>query len=213
MSSEIIALIGPPGSGKGTQGNFLAKKLNLPHLSIGDVFRKMIQENNAEGLLLNKYMQEGKLAPPELVNQIAERVLLQPEYIDGCLLDGYPRSVEQAKFLDQFAKSKLKVIFLQINDEIATRRILNRFNCADCNAIYNYDLNDSENRCSACGGTNFINRKDDNAITINTRINIYKKETYPLVEYYRSKNNIIFVDAGKNMEEVGEELLTLLKKV
>jgi adenylate kinase len=208
----IIVLIGPPGSGKGTQGQFLSEQLKLPHVSIGEVFRKKSSVNDDEGRELNEYMKDGKLAPSELVNKIVSKLLLEPKYNDGCILDGYPRTIEQAEFLHEFTEHKIQVVYLAVDDQTAVSRILNRFSCAACNAIYS-NLQDDNNICKHCGSINLVSRNDDNEETAYKRIEEYKTRTEPLIEYYGKQNNIIHVDASKDVQEVSDQLLSLLKKV
>ena len=145
----LILLIGLPGSGKGTQGKFLANKLHLPHLSTGDMFRKMAKREDSEAKLLKQYIDTGKLVPGNLVNKIVEKFLADEEYKNGCVLDGYPRNLEQAKFLEEITKQPITVIYLNIDDDIVIKRILGRFTCAVCEKNYNsyFDKPKIENVC------------------------------------------------------------------
>ncbi|MDR0296528.1 MAG: adenylate kinase [Rickettsia sp.] len=200
----IIVLIGAPGSGKGTQGKLLAGKLKLPHVSTGDIFRQMTEVNNEEGLLIQEYMAQGKLVPHKLVNNVVKNFLTQDIYKNGYVLDGYPRNLEQASFLREFANQKIKVVFFDIDDQVIIKRILGRFSCANCKQIYNsYFIKPKvDNVCDVCGADKFIHRQDDDEQTIKHRIEEYKIETYPLLNYYRDNSEFYVVDASKDKQEV-----------
>ena len=111
MIKKVILLIGPPGSGKGTQGKILAEKLMLPHISTGDIFRKIATNNTDESRLLYEYMDSGKLVPSELVNKIVKTAILSDDYKKGCILDGYPRNLEQAEYLNKNVHAEISCIF------------------------------------------------------------------------------------------------------
>ncbi len=211
----IIVLIGSPGSGKGTQGQLLARKLNLPHVSTGDIFRQMVKVNNKDGLLIKEYMAQGKLVPPKLVNNVVKEFLTQDIYKNGYVLDGYPRNLEQANFLRMFANQKIKVVFFDIDDQVIIKRILGRFNCENCGQIYNsYFIKPKvDNVCDVCGSDKFMHRQDDDEQTIKQRIEEYKIETYPLLNYYRDNSEFYVVDANKDKEEVGLVLYKVLKMI
>jgi adenylate kinase len=211
----LIILIGLPGSGKGTQGQFLANKLHLPHLSTGNMFRKMAKSEGLEGDLLRQQINAGKLVSGDLVNKIVSKFLTNDDYKNGCVLDGYPRNLEQAKFLEEITKQPITVIYLSIDDDTVIKRILGRFNCAVCEKNYNlyFDKPKIENVCDNCGSSDFTHRVDDNENTIKDRIEIYKKETFPLIEYYKNKISFYSVDASRNIEEVASLLSDLLKRV
>ena len=207
--------MGPPGSGKGTQGKLLAEKLNLPHVSIGNIFREMVESGNQEGNLIQDYMSKGKLVPSDLVNKVVQKFLSQNEYKIGCVLDGYPRNLEQAKFLDEVLNKQetMKVLFFDINDQIIIQRILGRFTCASCGQIYNqfFVKPKIDNVCDICGSNQFVHRKDDGEQTVKNRVEEYKTETYPLLDYYKNNNQLHVIDANQSMEDIGLVLDKLLK--
>lgn len=210
----IIVLMGPPGSGKGTQGKLLAEKLNLPHVSIGNIFRDMVKSASEEGSLVQAYMSEGKLIPSDLVNKVVQKFLAQDEYKAGCVLDGYPRNLEQAKFLDEFlGKQEIKVLFFDIDDQTIIQRILGRFTCASCGQIYNqfFVKPKIDNICDVCGSDQFIYRKDDDDQTVKKRIEEYKTETYPLLDYYRNNGQLHVIDANQSRKDIRLVLEKLLK--
>ncbi len=211
----ILTLIGLPGSGKGTQGQMLAKKLGIPLISIGDMLRTIIRENGEEAKLLNQYISEGKLVPSELTNKIVQKILLLDAQKNGCIFDGYPRNLVQAKFLENITNQKIITIFFDIEDEVVIKRILGRFNCGDCTKIYNsyYKKPITDGVCDSCGSTQFIYRQDDSEEVTRKRIQEYKKETSPLISYYKNSENFYSIDAQQGEEEVTSKLNALLKTI
>lgn len=209
----IIVLIGLPGSGKGTQGQLLAEKIKLPLISTGDMFRKMLQSNGEEGALLNDFISQGKLVPSKLVNKVVEKFLGQQEYKNGCIIDGYPRNLEQVKFLEEITKQDIKVIYFEISEGLIRKRILGRFSCVGCGKIYNsyYTRPKVENVCDICKSTNFTYRKDDDEQTLIKRINEYKTETYPIIDYYKKRGGCYVIDASKTTGEISAELESLFR--
>jgi len=215
MRKKIILLIGPPGSGKGTQGKLLAEKLMLPHISTGDIFRKIAINNTDESRILNEYMDSGKLVPSELVNRIVKQVLLSDDYKNGCVLDGYPRNLEQAEYLGKSVEAEISCVFFNVADEVAIKRIAGRYSCEICGNIYNkyYDNPKIEGVCDNCGSTELIFRSDDDEKTVLSRMEEYKKETLPLIEYYKNKRKFFNVNAAAKKEEVKAEIDLIVKTI
>ncbi len=211
----IIVLIGPPGSGKGTQGNILAKKLNIPCVSLGDLFRKMAAGKDEDGLLVKSYMDQGKLVPTSLVNKVLQKFLSADINSRGCVLDGYPRNLEQAEFLYKLGHQNIKIIFFDIEDSLVLQRITGRFSCTKCGQIYNSYLAKPkiENVCDMCGASSFTYRNDDNQETITKRLEEYKIETQPLIDYYKDKDGFFTVNANKSMDQVEESIGKALKMI
>ena len=211
----LIILIGPPGSGKGTQGKLLAHKLNLPYLSTGDMLRKIVENDEPIGKSLRNYINSGKLIPVDLINNMVEKFLDNEECSRGCVLDGYPRSVDQAKFLENIVNQHIKVIHFDIKDEEILKRILGRFSCSICEKNYNLYFHKPkvENVCDDCGSSQFTHRIDDNEKTFKERLQIYKAETHPLIEHYQNLASFYTVDASKNKDEIASLLLDLLKRI
>ncbi len=209
----IIVFLGPPGAGKGTQGKRLAEKSHLPHVAIGDIFRATIMSLSEEGQLINRYVKQGKLIPDEIVNQTIKNFLLPDKYKNGYILDGYPRNLEQAKFFETIVAKKIKVIYFDIPSEFLIKRILGRYSCKNCGKIYNkYSLKPKiENICDICGFGEFDYRKDDNEQAFKKRIEVYKTETYPLVNYYKNNDNFYVIDGSKNEQEIAKDLEKIVK--
>lgn len=212
---KIIVLLGLPGSGKGTQAADLSKKLSIPHISTGDILRKKLQDDSEDARLLASYMNEGKLVPNELVNRIVKDFVGSSECEKGCLLDGYPRTLQQADYFIENIDSNINVIFFDVDAEIVKKRILGRFSCASCGRLYNkyFDTTKKDGVCDDCGSTEFIERVDDTESTILSRIENYKKETFPLIEYFKEKGKFFTVNAGGSKEQVASEVSAIIKKI
>ena len=215
MIKNIIILLGLPGSGKGTQGAVLSEELAIPHISTGDIFRKMVLDDNEDSKLLAKYMKEGKLVPSDLVNKIVRKFILSDVCKDGCILDGYPRTLEQAEYFIENIDANISTIFFDVSDEVATKRILGRIACASCNRIYNeyFDKPKKEGVCDKCGSKEFSARSDDDEDTIVARLEEYKNNTLPMIEYYKKKGKFFAVHAGESKDKVVKEVAAIVKKI
>jgi adenylate kinase len=215
MIKKIIILLGLPGSGKGTQGAILANELKIPHISTGDIFRKMALKDSDESRMLNSYMKEGKLIPTKLVNDTVIKFMLTEECTRGCVLDGYPRTLSQAEHFIEHVDSDISVFFFDVDDETVVKRILGRYSCASCGTLYNkYFYNPKkEGVCDSCGSHDFISREDDDEETILRRVELYKEETLPLVQYYKSKGSFFTIDAAADRAEVTKEMLRIAKSI
>ena len=214
MTRKIILLIGPPCAGKGTQAKALGKKLMLPHFSTGDIFRKMTKIKTKESELLNDCMASGKLVPSDLVNRIVKKVLLSIEHKNGYILDGYPRNLEQAKYFIQNIDSEFISVFFEVSDETVIKRAINRYSCQSCGAIYNnLDYSETHILCNHCGSNELKLRSDDCKKIVLERIEEYKRETLPLINFYKNKNNFFIVNADGNKEEVSKEVALIVKRI
>lgn len=209
----IIIFLGPPGAGKGTQGKKIAEKIHLPHIAVGDIFRAITKTSNKEAKSINSYVEQGKLIPNEMVNQVIKNFLSSSDYKNGYILDGYPRNLEQAKFFESFVTEEIKVVYLNVPDELLIKRILGRYSCKNCGRIYNdYFLKPKVNKiCDVCKLSVFEYRKDDNEEVIKERIKVFKTETYPLIEYYKNYNNFYNIDGNKNEQQIESDIEKILK--
>lgn len=207
----IVIFIGPPGSGKGTQAALIGKKISLPVVSTGEVLRAKAASPTEDGVALKLILESGKLAPTEMVNKFVLEDIAS--YKDGCILDGYPRNLSQAEFLSANIKQPLKVIYFEIDNDILLKRITGRFSCSECGKIYNkfFSPTKIENECDVCGAKSFAHRSDDNEVTISNRLDTYKQETMPVVDYYRKAGVLAVVDATNAIKKITEELLSILK--
>ncbi|MEM1557138.1 MAG: adenylate kinase [Thermoproteota archaeon] len=186
-----IVILGPPGSGKGTYSSRLAIRLGIPHISTGDIFREEIKSGSELGISISGYVSSGKLVPDDVVNMVMEKRLYKEDCRKGFILDGYPRTVNQAEFLDKVSKVDV-VVNLNVPDEVIVRRLSSRLICRNCGAIYNkITLPPKVNGiCDKCGGV-LYQREDDKPEVIKERIEIYKEEVKPLLEYYRKKGIVL----------------------
>lgn len=208
-----LIVFGPPGVGKGTLSDSLSDKYKVPHISTGDIFRSEIKSGNSE---LIQYVEKGLLVPDSVVNKIIERALRQDAYKNGFVLDGYPRTIDQAEFLEN-AIWKLKkkidiVINLIASEETIVERLTQRRMCGKCGALYNLLTMKPKKKdtCDKCGSP-LIQRKDDEPETARKRIKVYYEETSPLIDYYRKKKIIADVDAAKKPKEVFSSVVKIIE--
>ena len=186
-----IVILGPPGSGKGTYSSRLSARLGIPHISTGDIFREEIKSGSELGQSISEYVSNGRLVPDDIVNKVMEKRLSKEDCGKGFILDGYPRTIQQAEFLDKASKIDV-VINLNVPDEVIVRRLSSRLICTKCSAIYNkITLPPKVNGiCDKCGGE-LYQREDDKPEVVRERIKIYKKEVAPILEYYH-KTGVVF---------------------
>ncbi|MFO7928159.1 MAG: adenylate kinase [Candidatus Humimicrobiaceae bacterium] len=208
----IIILLGPPGAGKGTQAINISKKFNIPHISTGDILRKEIKEGSGLGKKAKEYVEGGKLVPDEIIVGIIEKKLDKDSTNGGALLDGFPRTIEQAEMLDRvLAKRGLsvdKVLNLEVDRKELIKRLSSRRLCKSCKQITKVEES-GKNRCPECGGT-LIKRKDDDIKVIKKRLEVYRKQTEPLIDYYQSRGVLVNVDGDVSEAEVTERILNAL---
>ena len=214
----IVILFGPPGCGKGTQAAILSKDIDIPHLSTGDMLRDAVKSKTETGIKAASIMEEGKLVSDEIVVSIINDRICQNDCSSGFILDGFPRTLSQAKELDvMLAKESLKVdsvLEFSVNDEILISRIEGRFSCGDCGEGYNDQskLPAKDGVCDQCGSNNFIRRKDDNRETVSKRLEAYNEDTLPLLPYYKAKKVLHSIDGLADIDNVTNELMRIIKK-
>lgn len=209
----ILIMLGAPGTGKGTVAAKLATKLNIPQVSTGDIFRKAIAEKTPVGVEAEKYISQGMLVPDDITIKIVEERLKDADVQNGLILDGFPRTIEQAEALDTMLSKINREITLAINletpEEEIIDRIVNRRVCSnqDCKTIYNLVLNPpkQEGICDKCGHE-LTQRKDDNVETVEARLEGYLKNTSPLVEYYEKKGNLHTEVVSKSINRLGKDV-------
>lgn len=211
-----LVLLGPPGAGKGTQASAIVDKYSIPHISTGDIFRANIKNGTELGKQAEAYMNKGLLVPDELVVSIVKDRLTEEDCKDGFLLDGFPRTVNQAEALDKELKDmnlKLdKVINIEVGKEILIERAIGRRICKSCGSTYHIKFSPpkEENICDKCGGE-LYQRDDDKVETVEKRIEVYLEQTQPLIDYYDKKDLLLNVDGTKSIEEVFEEIVASLE--
>lgn len=211
-----LILLGPPGAGKGTQASAIVKKYNIPHISTGDIFRENIKNGTELGIKAKEYMDKGLLVPDELVISIVKARLQEDDCKNGFLLDGFPRTLNQGEALDDVLSQmelKLdKVINLNVEKEILIERAIGRRICKECGALYHIKFNPpkEEGVCDNCGGK-LLQRDDDTVETVEKRIEVYHKQTKPLIDYYNEKGLILDVDGSKDKDLLFEEIVEALR--
>jgi adenylate kinase len=211
-----IILFGPPGVGKGTQAKLLAEEFNIPHISTGDLLRAAVKNKTPLGLKAQQYMDAGNLVPDEIMIDLIREILNSPWAQRGFILDGFPRTVAQAKALDaMFQELGITldgVISLRVEHEEVIRRLSGRRMCRICGRIYSLrqlELLGESPRCQDCGGELF-QREDDKAETVRHRLNVYLKETKPLKEYYRQTGRFTQIDGMQEVPYVHKMILDIL---
>jgi len=182
-----IVILGPPGSGKGTYASRLKDLLGIPHISTGDMVREEIRAQTELGKIMKAYSERGELVPDEIIIDMLAKRLSKSDAQRGFILDGFPRTLKQAEYLEKISGVDL-VINLNVPDEIIIQRLSNRLICKRCGAIYNrLTLKPKvDGICDKCGGE-LYQREDDRPEVIQERLNVYRRDTKPLIEYYRRK--------------------------
>ena len=212
-----IVFIGPPGSGKGTQAAILSQSLQIPAISTGEILRNEIAQKSEIGLAASSYILAGKLVPDEVVVDIVKNRISQTDCKKGFILDGFPRTINQAVILDEVLKSTNQALDLVFNFEIETellvKRLAGRFNCADCKTVYNSYFNPPKvkNICDNCGSNNFHTRKDDDEETIRDRMKTYEKESKPLIEFYEKKGLISSIDSSELPASISQKMMQIIQ--
>ena len=211
-----LILVGPPGAGKGTQAVHLAEHYKIPHISTGDIFRANIKGGTELGKLAQSYMDAGNLVPDSVTNSMVEDRLGQSDVGNGFLLDGYPRNVGQAEFLDGVLNAKSapldSVLELSIaNDEII-KRLSGRRICRGCGASFHIDFEKpaKDSVCDKCGGE-LYQRQDDNEATIANRLKVYTEQTEPIIEYYKKAGLLKVISATGAVSEITTQAISALK--
>jgi adenylate kinase len=209
----ILVFLGPPGAGKGTQAKLLSQRMGFLHLSTGDLLREAVKNQTPLGKKAKEYMDRGELVPDELIVQLIEETMPK----DGSvILDGFPRTVNQALALEEMLKGKgekiSKVLFFDVPDEVIIDRLSGRRVCSKCGAVYHVKYNPPkvEGVCDLCGGS-LVQRDDDREEVVKKRLEVYRKQTQPLIEFYQDRGIIYRLDAEKGVEELFEEVKGLVR--
>ncbi len=206
-----VIFLGPPGAGKGTQAQIVCQKLGIPQVSTGDMLRSAIAAKTDTGLKAKQYMDHGQLVPDEVVIAIVRERLAQPDCAKGYILDGFPRTVEQAEALSGFAKIDA-AINLDVSDEVLVKRLSGRRVCPLCGAPYHVDRLNGEKVCKV-DSTPLIQREDDKAETVLNRLQVYHQKTAPLIDYYTGKGILKNISGNLTLEEISQEILTILEAI
>ncbi|MBI4386936.1 MAG: adenylate kinase [Elusimicrobia bacterium] len=208
-----LVLLGCPGAGKGTQSKVLAQRYALTHIATGDIFRAEIASKTPLGLRVADYLKSGTLVPDSLVIEMVAGRLERGA--DGFILDGYPRTLEQAQALDQYLNRTGKkldmVLHLNLDETEVLRRLTRRRSCSGCGALYNLEsrVPKEEGKCDECGGA-LTQREDDREETVRKRLMVYEDLTRPLIAYYRTEHAFHEIDASQGVDRVTQQLTVLI---
>lgn len=208
-----IVLIAPPAAGKGTQANLLSVEYNIPHISTGDILREASHEETERGSYIKREMELGNLVDNNLIFELLEERLKEKDCKNGYILDGFPRNVEQAEQYDLLLEkmnNKLDYVFLlDVDKDIAKKRILGRLNCRKCGKVYNEFIKEAMpkevNHCDVCNSI-LTKRNDDNVETFEERFKTYIEKTKPLIDYYTTKHILYHVNSGISKENTFEQI-------
>ena len=209
-----IVLLGPPGSGKGTQATLLSEKLGIPHISTGDILRRSFETE--QGDRAAEYMNRGELVPDSILISIVRDRLSQPDCRAGCILDGYPRTIPQADALSHILaglNQKIDIVLdIEVPDSELITRLSSRRVCT-CGATYHLIFNPPQNPgvCDRCGKA-LYQRDDDTEESVRNRLIVYKKETQPLIDYYKDQKLLVAIDGRGSIEQISEEIWAVVSE-
>lgn len=216
----VIIMLGAPGTGKGTVASKLSEMLSIPQISTGDIFRKNIKEKTELGKISESYISKGELVPDEITIEIIKDRIKEPDTEKGMILDGFPRTIDQAEKLNEILKEMDKKVDIVVNlntpEEEIIERIVNRRVCSnqDCKTVYNIILNPPkvENVCDKCG-SDLIKRADDTVETVKSRLNTYFAKTSVLINYYEEKGLLRNEEVSKKINRLGQDVANDLAKL
>jgi len=211
-----IIMLGAPGAGKGTQADILSQEMNLPHIASGDLFRQALDKRTEVGLLAKSYMDEGTLVPDDITIKMILGRINQPDCVSGCLFDGFPRTLHQAKVLDKALKERGKnidkAIYIEVPNEELVERLSGRWLCRICQTPYHIASSPPKTpgKCDKCGGE-LYQRFDDREETVKDRLSIFFAQTVPILDYYKKQGKLIKVSGNLGIKGVAREIISALK--
>jgi adenylate kinase len=212
----IIVMLGPPGAGKGTQCSLLGERLGISHISTGDLLREEIAAQSPLGQLANGVIERGELVPDGTMTSIVRERLRQPDVQAGAILDGFPRTIDQARALNrvlaELGRQLDAVVYLRVPVEEVLERIAGRYTCPNCGASYHVDTTPTrvEGICDQCGST-LMQRPDDRREVAQRRLEVYGEQTEPLIDFYRNQGVLRDVNGSQTVERVLESILEAIK--
>jgi adenylate kinase len=202
-----LVVFGPPSAGKGTQAQKLSKQYGIPQVATGDLLRKAVADKTPLGLKIKSYLDQGKLGPDEVIVQLIKERVAKPDCKNGFLLDGFPRTMGQAKELERMTDIDL-VLSIVVDFEALVERAVGRRTCPKCSAVYHIKFNPPMNEgiCEKCGAK-LIQRDDDKEDTVRNRLRVYQEQTAPLIEYYRKKGKLVDIDGSGGIDAVYSQMV------
>lgn len=212
-----VILLGPPGAGKGTQAVQTAERTGLLHLSTGDMFRENLRNGTELGNLAKTFMDQGDLVPDDVTIRMLLERIGRDDAKAGCLFDGFPRTVEQAKALDEALRDQgdeiAVTVLIDVSNEAITHRLGGRVSCASCGSVFHEAFNPPDAGSPCCDNVNMVQRDDDKPEAIANRLQVYAEQTEPLVAYYTDSGKLSTVNGEQSPESVGADLLSALEAV
>ncbi len=207
---KSIVMLGAPGVGKGTQAKLISEKYNIPHISTGDMLRAAVKEGTDLGKKAKEIMERGELVPDEIMYGIVKERLAKDDCKNGYILDGFPRTIPQAEFLDTVDKINY-VIYIYVPEELIIKRLVFRRTCPNCGAMYHLEYNPPKNDsiCDKCG-TPLIQREDDKEEVVKNRLAVYNDKTAVLLDYYRNRGVFYKIDGNREINEVLKSIVQLI---
>jgi len=208
----ILILLGPPGAGKGTQATLVSQGAGVAHVATGDLFRENIRNQTELGMQAKAFVDRGALVPDELTVRMLLDRLDRPDTQKGVLLDGFPRTVDQARALDEALKERGQavdqVLYINVGEEEVVRRLAGRWTCRQCGAVYHQVFSPPKQpgRCDQCGGE-LYQRDDDKPETVRNRLTVFNQQTAPLIDYYKKQSKLLEVNGEQEADAVGRNLL------
>lgn len=215
--SRYIVLLGPPGAGKGTQAKLVSGKLDMPHISSGDIFRENLKNKTELGQLAEGYINRGELVPDDVTIAMIKDRLSRSDCATGALLDGFPRTAAQAEALDEMLIDLdgrvIAVPYIKVAEEILIERLTGRWTCPTCSRVYHEKFNPPL-KTGVCDldGAELYQRDDDKAETVTRRIRVYLEQTQPLIDYYQEKGVLLEIDGAQAIDAVSVDLLAALSQ-
>lgn len=208
-----LVIFGPPSAGKGTQAQKLSERYGIPQIATGDLLREHVAKRTPIGVKVKEILDAGKLGPDDLIVQMIKERVSQPDCRNGYLLDGFPRTMNQAKELEKMTDINL-VLNIVVDPEVLVERAVGRRICPKCAAVYHVKFNPPRRPgvCDKCG-TPLIQRDDDKEETVRKRLKVYQEQTAPLIEHYRAKGKLVDIDGSKGIEGVFDQLVKAVDKV
>lgn len=214
----LLILLGPPGAGKGTQAGQLVEDYGLAYISTGAILRSAVKEGTALGQKARQYMDLGQLVPDELVVEIVKNRLQEPDCEKGALLDGFPRTVEQASFLEKVLPETGKkvncVLLIEVEEDELIERLTGRRVCSECGTNYHVAHKPPKvrNVCDECGG-DLYQRDDDSLETVKERLEVYKNQTEPLIDFYSNREVLARIDGNQDIDSVRDQIKAVVDKL